>query len=89
MLVLPFGIVTPFPVRFISDASSTPKRMETALELKLAAAISCIPSPLKSPVATYNGSVPTRISVVPPKPPCPSPKRMETVLETLFAVAIS
>ncbi len=48
-----------------------------------------MPSPLKSPIATENGSAPTARSVVPLKPPAPSPRRMDTVLELTFAVAKS
>ena len=55
-----------------------PKRIETVVEPLFAMAISCLPSPLKSPIATDDGFVPTLMSVVPLKPPLPSPKRIET-----------
>ena len=79
------GVLSPetmsiaLPCRFISR--DPPKRVETEFEPALAVAISCQPSPLKSPTATDCGSVPVTTSVVPLKPPCPSPKRMETELE--------
>ena len=58
-------------------------------EIVFAAAISCLPSPLKSPTATDLGLDPTATSVVPLKPPIPSPKRIETEFEARFAAAIS
>src|SRR5215831_18667013 len=55
------------------------RRIETLLELQLATARSCFPSPLKSPMAIDCGELPTTTLVVAVKPPLPSPTRIETL----------
>jgi hypothetical protein len=58
-------------------------------EVKLATAKSCLPSLLKSPIATETGPEPTPTLVAPLKPPAPSPKRIVTEFEPWLATAIS
>src|ERR1700687_1634497 len=55
-----------------------PRRSETFFEDEVAAAKSCMPPPLKSPIATEKGREPTVISGTPGdvNPPAPSPRRI-------------
>ena len=70
-----------------------PKPIDTIFELKLAAAKSCLPSPLKSPIAIDLGLLLNPSSTSPwrgdVKPPVPSPSRIDTFEETELAVAKS
>src|SRR6266849_2152640 len=58
-----------------------PRRTETSASKLLAVAKSCLPSLLKSTIATEHGSTPTLTptSLEPVKPPAPFPKRIRTV----------
>ena len=57
-----------------------PRRIETVFEKTLVTAKSCLPSPLKSPIATEAGPEPTLTLLELLKPPKPSPRRIETVV---------
>ena len=66
-------------------------RIETLLELKFVAAMSCLLSPLKSPTAMEIGRAPTVTPTGDPKLPVPLPSIIETVLtlRSKFAAAMS
>jgi hypothetical protein len=73
----------------VNTPAPSPKRMEKLAPETLAVAKSCIPSPLKSPMAIDLGSSPTDTSETEVNPPNPSPKRMETSSSLLMTVAKS
>src|SRR6266446_319389 len=66
----------------LNPPKPSPRRIEIVFEFALATAKSCLPSPLKSPIATELGEL-TLTSVEPLNPPKPSPRRIETVPDSL------
>src|SRR3954471_13707957 len=76
----PCCLDNPVAAVMVGGGSHFPRRIETLLSLPLATARSCLPSLLKSPIATESGTLPTATFVVAVKLPAPSPMRIETVL---------
>ena len=73
----------------VNPPAPSPRRIETLFDELLATAKSCLPSLLKSPIATEKGRVPTTTAAAAVKPPAPSPRKIETLLVSRLATARS
>src|SRR5207247_9141107 len=73
----------------VGTGMHSPRRIETVFDVSLATAKSCLPSPLKSPIATERGPMPTLTLVEPLKLPIPSPDRISAVSEQYLAPDLS
>ena len=82
VIVVCGGVGTGMPAVVLSST-------DTVSASKLAVTTSGLPSPLKSSIATANGSAPVGYSLDAPKVPPAPPRRIETLLEALWPTARS